>query len=70
MNTELIQRLANPVYDIEEAQELMRIAGLEIIRLAERITYLNDCIHKLRDENDRLALDLGIKDNPQLGSRH
>jgi len=70
MNTELIQRLANPVYEIEEAQELMRLAGLEIVRLNERLTYLNECIHKLRDENDRLALDLGIKDNPQLRNRH
>jgi len=62
MNEELVQRLANPVYDLDEAQELMRIAGLEIIRLYERITYLNDCIVKLRDENDRLSLDLGLKE--------
>ena len=65
MNTELVQKLANPVYDTEEAQELMRLAGLEIVRLNERITYLNDCIHKLRDENDRLALDLGLMDRRQ-----
>jgi len=62
MNTDLLQRLANPVYDTEEAQELMHLAGLEIVRLSERITYLNDCINKLRDENDRLILDLGFKD--------
>ena len=66
MNTELVQRLANPVYEIEEAQELMRLAGLEIVRLNERLTYLNECIHKLRDENDRLALDLGLQNYPQL----
>jgi len=70
MNTDLLQRLANPVYDVEEAQELMHLAGLEIVRLSERIAYLNDCIYKLRDENDRLALDLGIRDNPQLSNRH
>ena len=70
MNTDLLQRLANPIYDTEEAQELMRVAGLEIVRLEERIAYLNECIHKLRDENDRLALDLGIKDNPQFGKTH
>ena len=70
MNTDLLQRLANPIYDTEEAQELMRVAGLEIVRLEERIAYLNECIHKLRDENDRLALDLGIKDNPQFGKPH
>lgn len=62
MNTDLLQRLANPVYEIEEAQELMKVAGLEIVRLNERLEYLNDCIHKLRDENDRLTLDLGFKD--------
>lgn len=62
MNTDLLQRLANPVYEIEEAQELMKVAGLEIVRLNERIAYLNDCIHKLRDENDRLTLDLGFRD--------
>lgn len=62
MNTDLLQRLANPVYEIEEAQELMKVAGLEIVRLNERIAYLNDCIHKLRNENDRLTLDLGFKD--------
>lgn len=62
MNEELVQRLANPVYDLDEAQELMRIAGLEIIRLNQRMTYLNDCIVKLRDENDRLSLDLGLKE--------
>lgn len=67
MNTELVQRLANPVYEIEEAQELMHMAGLEIVRLSKRITYLNECIHKLRDENNKLALDLGLKDYPQLG---
>ena len=70
MNTDLLQRLANPIYDLETAQELMRVAGLEIVRLEERITYLNNCIHKLRDENDRLALDLGIKNNPQFGKPH
>ena len=70
MNTDLLQRLANPIYDTEEAQELMRVAGLEIVRLEERIAYLNECVHKLRDENDRLALDLGIKNNPQFGKTH
>ena len=70
MNTDLLQRLANPIYGTEEAQELMRVAGLEIVRLEERITYLIECIHRLRDENDRLALDLGIKNNPQFGQTH
>ena len=62
MNTDLLQKLANPVYDTDEAEQLMKQAGLEIVRLEDRIAYLNDCINKLRDENDRLALDLGLKD--------
>ena len=68
MNEDLLQKLANPVYEIEEAQELMQEAGKEIIRLYDRINYLNECIHKLRDENDRLALDLGLREHGQLRS--
>jgi len=62
MNEELVQRLANPVYDVEEAQELMHLAGLEIVRLNQRLVYLNECILKLRDENDKLSLDLGLRE--------
>lgn len=62
MNEELVQRLANPVYDVEEAQELMHLAGLEIVRLNQRLVYLNECIVKLRDENDKLSLDLGLRE--------
>jgi hypothetical protein len=62
MNEELVQRLANPVYDVEEAQELMYLAGLEIVRLNQRLVYLNECIVKLRDENDKLSLDLGLRE--------
>ena len=62
MNIDLLQKLANPVYEIEEAQELMKEAGLEIIRLHEQIAHLQQYAHKLKDENERLALDLGFKD--------
>ena len=68
MNEDLLQKLANPIYELEEAQELMQEAGKEIIRLYDRINYLNECIHKLRDENDRLALDLGLREHGQLRS--
>lgn len=68
MNEDLLQKLANPVYEIEEAQELLQETGKEIIRLYNRINYLNECIHKLRDENDRLALDLGLREHGQLKS--
>ena len=67
MNTELLQKLANPIYEIEEAQELMKQAGLEIVRLHEQIAHLQQYVHKLKDENERLVLDLGLKDYPQLG---
>lgn len=63
MNTDLLQKLANPVYEIDEAQELMRQAGVEIVRLNESIRGLNEHIHKLKDENDKLALDLGLRDH-------
>lgn len=62
MNTDLLQKLANPVYDTDEAEQLMKQAGLEIVRLEEKIAGLNDYIHKLKDQNERLALDLGLKD--------
>ena len=62
MNTYLLQKLANPVYDTDEAEQLMKQAGLEIVRLEEKIAGLNDYIHKLKDQNERLALDLGLKD--------
>jgi predicted nuclease with TOPRIM domain len=62
MNTDLLQKLANPVYDTDEAEQLMKQAGIEIVRLEEKIAGLNDYIHKLKDQNERLALDLGLKD--------
>ena len=61
MNTDLLQKLANPVYDTDEAEQLMKQAGIEIVRLEEKIAGLNDYIHKLKDQNERLALDLGLK---------
>jgi len=66
MNTDLLQKLVNPIYEVEEAQELMKQAGLEIVRLSEQIASLQQYVHKLKDENERLALDLGLRDYPQL----
>ena len=62
MNTDLLQKLANPVYDTDEAQQLMKQAGLEIVRLHEQISSMQTYINKLKDRNDRLCLDLGLKD--------
>lgn len=70
MNEELVTKLENPAYELGEAEELMHLAAQEIRRLNDRIIYLTECIHKLRDENDRLALDLGIRNDPQLGNRY
>ena len=69
MNTDLLQKLANPVYDTDEAEQLMKQAGIEIVRLHEQIAGLNQHVHRLQDLNERLALDLGIRDNPQLSIR-
>lgn len=66
MNTDLLQKLVNPVYELEEAQALMKQAGAEIVRLNEFITGLHEYVHKLKDENERLALDLGLKDQGYL----
>lgn len=66
MNTDLLQKLANPVYELGEAEELMKQAGLEIVRLHEHISGLQKYVNKLKDENERLALDLGLKDHTQF----
>lgn len=62
MNEELLQKLASPVYEIEEAQDLMRQAGAEIVRLNKYVAGLHKHIYDLKDQNDRLCLDLGLKD--------
>ena len=39
----------------------------EIERLNKEIEHLRQAYHRVKDENERLALDLGIKNNPQFG---
>jgi predicted nucleic acid-binding Zn-ribbon protein len=39
----------------------------EIERLKKEVEHLRQAYHRVKDENERLALDLGIKDNPQFG---
>ena len=39
----------------------------EIERLHKEIENLRQAYHRVKDENERLSLDLGIKDNPQFG---
>lgn len=39
----------------------------EIERLKKEVEHLRQAYYRVKDENERLALDLGIKDNPQFG---
>jgi hypothetical protein len=39
----------------------------EIERLKKEVEYLRQAYYRVKDENERLALDLGIRDNPQFG---
>ena len=39
----------------------------EIERLHKEIENLRQAYHRVKTENERLSLDLGIKDNPQFG---
>lgn len=68
MNTRLLERLASPVFDEEEAWRTMRDAGVEIVRLEKRIDELTQYNHQLKDQVERLALDLGLKEHIKLGN--
>ena len=39
----------------------------EVDRLKKEVEYWKATCHRLQDENDKLALDLGLRDYPQLG---
>ena len=39
----------------------------EIERLKKEVEHWKQAYHRVKDENERLALDLGIRDNPQFG---
>lgn len=39
----------------------------EIERLKKEVEHLRQAYHRVKDENERLSLDLGIKNNPQFG---
>jgi len=39
----------------------------EIERLKKEVEHWKQAYHRVKDENERLSLDLGIKDNPQFG---
>lgn len=62
MNETLLNALSNPAFDLEEAEKIMHAAGQEIVRLERRIKELTDYNHKLKEEVEKLSLDLGFKD--------
>lgn len=70
MNIRLLERLAAPLFDEEEAWKTMREAGLEIVRLEKRIDELIHYNHQLKDQVERLSLDLGLKDYLKSGNNH
>ena len=62
MNQDLLNALANPSFDIDEAEQIMHRAGQELMRLERRVQELTDYNHRLKEEVERLSLDLGLKD--------
>ena len=59
---ELIHRLHQTSEDFNENQEIMSLAANALYQMQMRINSLTDMAHRLQDENDKLALDLGLKD--------
>jgi len=52
---------------VEALRQALTQPEAEIERLKKEIEYLRQAYHRVKDENERLALDLGIKNNPQFG---
>ena len=68
MNEDLLQKLANPVYEIEEAQELMRQAAVKLEQQLHWIHFLQENNERLRRQVEALILDLGIKEGHYHGN--
>lgn len=68
MNQDLLNDLSNPSFDTDEAEQIMHRAGQEIIRLENRIKELNQYNQMLRNEIEKLSLDLGLKNYPYLSN--
>lgn len=62
MNHVLLDALANPSFDLEEAERNMHLAGQEIVRLERRVAELSDCNRRLQIELEKLSLDLGVRE--------
>jgi molybdenum cofactor biosynthesis enzyme MoaA len=51
----------------EEREACAKLVEAEIERLKKEVEHWKQAYHRVKDENERLALDLGIRDNPQFG---
>jgi hypothetical protein len=59
--------ILRPLETKEALRQALTQPEAEIERLHKEIERLRQAYHRVKDENERLALDLGIKDNPQFG---
>jgi hypothetical protein len=67
MSDPIIQKLLNPTFDPEEAQELMRQAAVKIEQQSNFIRTLIKENENLRQQVEALVLDLGIKEGHYRG---
>jgi hypothetical protein len=67
MSTDLLQKLLNPTFDPEDAQELMRQAAVKIRQQEIALEHLQEQNTKLRNQVEALILDLGIKEGHYRG---
>jgi len=67
MSDPIIQKLLNPTFDPEEAQELMRQAAIKIEQQSNFIRTLIKENENLRQQVEALILDLGIKEGHYRG---
>lgn len=68
MSDELIQKLLNPTFEAEEAQELMRQAAVKLEQQLHWIHFLQENNERLRRQVEALILDLGIKEGHYRGN--
>ena len=59
---DLLHRLANPSSEPLDNHQTMIHAARLIVLMQDRIGYLSDVNVELKDKIERLALDLGLKD--------
>lgn len=67
MSDPIIQKLLNPTFDPEEAQELMRQAAVKIEQQSNFIKTLVKENETLRQQVEALILDLGIREGHYRG---